>query len=188
MPDVIEIIKSRRTIAQFAPDPVPAAVIREILDAAVWAPNHRRTEPWGFVVATGAARERFADLRVATQAAKQADPTRPEIEAALRKVREDTLAVPALIFATTAVSDNPETREEDYAATMMAVQNIALAAVARGLGTSIKTTGFVGNRDLYEWLSIPAGRRLAAVIFLGRPAQIPIKPRTPAEQKTRWME
>ena len=42
-----------------------------------------------------------------------------------------------------AVVDNPdpEVREEDYAATMMAIENLALAAVERGLGTHLKTGG-----------------------------------------------
>lgn len=187
MAGVIETIKSRRTTRQFTGEAVPPETIRQILDAAVWAPNHHLTEPWEFIVVTGAARERFAEIRVATQAARYPDPSRPEIEAALRKLRDDTLAIPVLIFVTTTVPDDPAVREEDYAATMMAVQNLMLAAAEEGLGTAIKTTGFVGNEALYEWLSVREGRRLAAVVFLGHPAAQAAKSRTPAEAKTRWI-
>ena len=48
-------------------------------------------------------------------------------------------ALPLMIAVAVTKSGNPEICEEDYAAGMMAVQNISLAAVAIGLGTHIKT-------------------------------------------------
>ena len=42
-------------------------------------------------------------------------------------------------------NENPEIREEDYAAAMMAMQNIMLAAVELGLGTHIKTGAVMGD-------------------------------------------
>jgi hypothetical protein len=44
-----------------------------------------------------------------------------------------------MIAIAVVTTDNPEQRDEDYAAAMMAVQNIALAAVELGLGTHLKT-------------------------------------------------
>ncbi len=44
--DVLEAIRTRRTIAKFRPEPVPAETLTEILATGVWAPNHRLTEPW----------------------------------------------------------------------------------------------------------------------------------------------
>ncbi|HET6947296.1 MAG TPA: nitroreductase family protein, partial [bacterium] len=48
--DVLEAIRTRRSIPQFKPDAIPRTVIEELLEAAVWTPNHRLTEPWQFFV------------------------------------------------------------------------------------------------------------------------------------------
>src|ERR1700728_4620541 len=43
-------IRSRRTHKVFAPEPVPRAVLEELLELARWAPNHHLTNPWRFRV------------------------------------------------------------------------------------------------------------------------------------------
>lgn len=40
-----EIICSRRTIKQFKSDPISIETIKELLEVAVWAPNHKLHEP-----------------------------------------------------------------------------------------------------------------------------------------------
>ncbi|MCL6553695.1 MAG: nitroreductase family protein [Firmicutes bacterium] len=45
---VVDLIKQRRSVPKMRPDPVPREVLERMLDAAVWAPNHRLTEPWRF--------------------------------------------------------------------------------------------------------------------------------------------
>src|SRR5438132_1744305 len=47
---VLDAIVTRRSIPQFQPTPVPREIIKRLLDAAVWVPNHRLTEPWQFFV------------------------------------------------------------------------------------------------------------------------------------------
>ncbi|NPV91355.1 MAG: nitroreductase [Firmicutes bacterium] len=51
--DILDAIKSRRSIRSFLPEPVPRGVIREILDAAIWAPSALNTQPWEFTVVGG---------------------------------------------------------------------------------------------------------------------------------------
>ncbi len=43
--DIEEAIKDRRTHKAFAPEPVPDALLDELLDLARWAPNHHLTNP-----------------------------------------------------------------------------------------------------------------------------------------------
>ena len=47
---VDEVIRGRRTLKGFKPEPIASAVIDELLDLAVYAPNHHTTEPWRFIV------------------------------------------------------------------------------------------------------------------------------------------
>ena len=51
--DIIDAVKTRKSIRGFKPDPVPKEVLREILEIAVRAPSANNTQPWEFVVLTG---------------------------------------------------------------------------------------------------------------------------------------
>ena len=37
----------------FRPDPIPANVLKQILEQAIWAPSWANTQPWEFAVASG---------------------------------------------------------------------------------------------------------------------------------------
>ena len=52
--DVVEAIKTRKSIRAFKPDPVPQAVLKEILEQAQRAPSWANTQPWEFAIVTGA--------------------------------------------------------------------------------------------------------------------------------------
>jgi nitroreductase len=46
----LELVKNRRTIRRFKPDPVPDEFIDKIIEAARWAPSGYNSQPWEFVV------------------------------------------------------------------------------------------------------------------------------------------
>ena len=48
-----EVINARRSIRGFRPDPVPKAVLKEVLQLAMRAPSSLNTQPWNFYVVTG---------------------------------------------------------------------------------------------------------------------------------------
>jgi nitroreductase len=48
-----EVVLGRRSIRGYKPDPVPQAVIREVLQLAMRAPTSMNTQPWNFYVITG---------------------------------------------------------------------------------------------------------------------------------------
>lgn len=51
--DLIEAIKSRKSIRGYKPDPVPEKVLEELLDIARWSPSGVNAQSWEFVVLTG---------------------------------------------------------------------------------------------------------------------------------------
>ena len=59
--NVSEAVAQRRTIRAFRPDPVPEAVIREIVTLAGQAPSNSNTQPWHFAVVSGEARNRLSE-------------------------------------------------------------------------------------------------------------------------------
>ncbi|MBM4199280.1 MAG: nitroreductase, partial [Gammaproteobacteria bacterium] len=54
---VSKAVRSRRSIRNFLPDPVSAEVLREVFDAARWAPSGSNIQAWRIIAVAGAERE-----------------------------------------------------------------------------------------------------------------------------------
>jgi nitroreductase len=187
--DAISALTSRTSVRRFLPDPVPRQVLQQLLECAVRAPNHKLTEPWRFVVLTGRARDEFAEIRARHRLKRFADPSAAEAAAASDKVRQEAQGTPAFVVVMTAVSSDEVTREEDYAATMMAIANLITAAQALGLGTFVRTGGVMQEPSLRELVGVAEGFRVVAVVSVGYPADAdPPRRRKPAADVTRWLD
>jgi nitroreductase len=186
--DAIDAIQRRTSVRRFRPDPVPRATIEQLLECAVRAPNHKLTEPWRFAVLTGEARAQFAEIRARHRLKRWTDPASPEAVAGGEKVRREALQTPAFIVVMTAASPDEITREEDYAAAMMAIANLMISAEALGLGTYMRTGGIMREPALAELVGLPEGFRIVGVLSLGFPAEPePPRRRKPIGEVTRWM-
>ncbi|MBI1188830.1 MAG: nitroreductase [Alphaproteobacteria bacterium] len=54
---VSDALKRRISVRAFKPDPVPEALLRDILDVARYAPSGGNVQPWKVIVVAGAARD-----------------------------------------------------------------------------------------------------------------------------------
>lgn len=190
---VATAITDRRTIKQFLPEPVAPATITQLIDLAVWAPNHRLNEPWRFYVLTGNARHRLGDIAAAITTAKVgAAGGDPAVTA--RKASEAAAAwssVPTLLFVTMVGDPNPEIDLENYGAVCCAIQNLTLAAHALGIGTSWSSGAIAAAPELLPLVGAGANERMVGLLRLGYldPAITPPKSRrTPGASFTRWIE
>jgi Nitroreductase len=182
----IELMSSRRSIREFTPRAITRAEIETLLEHAVTAPNHRLTQPWKFFVLGPAARRAFGLALGARKARKLEDPT--AAEELRQRIAEEHAALPLMIAVAISQNENPEIREEDYAAGMMAVQNIALSAVALGLGTHIKSGAVMDDPAARAAIGVADGDRVIATVNVGEPANVPAaKPRRSAADVTRWL-
>lgn len=187
--DAISAINRRTSVKRFRPDAVPKAVIEQLLECAVRAPNHKLTEPWRFAVLTGGARDRFAEIRARHRLKRFANASSHEAQAAADRVRRESRETPAYLVVMSAVHPDEITREEDYAATMMAIANLMIAAESLGLGTYLKTGGVMGDPDLLRLAEVPQKFRVVGVISLGYPAdQEEPRRRKPASEVTTWAD
>ncbi len=187
--DAIDAIQRRTSVRRFGPNPVPRETLERLLECAVRAPNHKLTEPWRFAVVTGPARARLADVRARYRLKRWADPTTPEATAAGEKTRQEALGTPAFVVVMAAVGGDETTREEDFAAAMMAIENLMIAAESLGLGTYLRTGGVMREAALAELVGLPEGFRIAGVVSVGYPAdREPPRRRRPAAELTRWVE
>jgi nitroreductase len=163
---VDDAIRLRRTVKEYVDEPVPDAVVGDLLDLAVLAPNHRLTEPWRFWVCG----PHMLSLLVA--------------ESGDRKLRRSATAVVVGIVA----SEDAEQVQEDYAACACALQNAMLAARARGLASFWRTPSVLQQPAVRAVLGAPANVRLVGMLHLGRPAAaFPPTPPRRAEPFTTWL-
>ncbi len=166
-----EAIRQRRSIKRFTERAVTREEIEAILAAAMLAPNHRLTQPWRFYVLGPEARHAYGLALGERKARKQPD---AESGRALRDtVASEHRALPGMIAVAVVNTDDPERREEDYAAAMMAVQNLALAAVELGLGTHIKTGAVMSDPAARRAACVRDDERIVAIVNVGEPADVP---------------
>jgi nitroreductase len=186
---VLEAITSRRTVREFTGRAIPRNMLEKWLDAARWAPNHRLTEPWRFVVLEhgGSARR-----EVAAQFRRYAFDTSPELPEPKRSQTADGSFLevhdaPAFLYAYSIPDESEEVTRENYAACACAVQNLALAAHADGfaLGWSTgRVTRLPGLATLVE--ADPAWEMVGA-LFIGEPRRKPRAQRQPMEHSVTWL-
>jgi nitroreductase len=63
MPDILDVITSRKSIRRYKPDPIPDEMIDKILEAARWAPTGENYQPWILIVIRDQeTRNRIGDL------------------------------------------------------------------------------------------------------------------------------
>jgi nitroreductase len=186
--DAIDAIQRRTSVRRFRPDPVPRAIVERLLECAVRAPNHKLSEPWRFAVLTGAARDAFAEIRARHRLKRFTDPASAEAAAGADKVRREALGTPLFIVVMTVVNSDAITREEDYGAVMMAVENLIIAAESLGLGTYLRTGGIMSDPALAELAGLGDGQRIVGILSLGYPVDPePPRRRRPAAELTRWV-
>ena len=179
-------ISARRSVKRFTERPISREEIETLLAAVTFAPNHRLTQPWRFYVLGPDARYAYGLALGDRKARKLTD---ADAARALREtVAAEHRALPAMIAVAVVDNENAEIREEDYAATMMGIQNLLLTAVEHGLGTAIKTGAVMQDPAARAAAGVREGERIVAVVNVGEPAEsVPAKPRQPAAAFTTWM-
>lgn len=192
--DLHEAIRTRRSIGKVKEDEVPKALIEDILEAATWAPNHFRTEPWRFYVMTGAGRDilgnAYADIAlekaVSSEGAELSDADRAEmIDKEQRKAKRAPVVI-AVSAMKTELSPAPLT--EELAATHAAVQNMLLTIHAHGLGAIWRSGDPMYHPKMHEAFKLQEGEQLVGLIYIGYPdREAPEGKRTPFEEKTVWL-
>lgn len=184
--DVLNAIHSRRSIREFTDRPIGREEIERLLAAVIQAPNHRMTQPWRFYVLGPEARRAYGAVLGARKAKRIEDPE--AARAVVEKVSAAEAAVPATIAVGMTLDANPEIREEDYAATLMGVQNLLLGAVAMGLGTHLKTGAVMDDPRARAAIGVPEGERIVALVQIGETAAEPeVRARRPVEDVTTWV-
>jgi len=174
--EVLEAIKTRRSIRQYKTTPVDDKTLELVLEAARWAPSWKNTQCWRFIVVRdGRIKAEIANCLIkskrgdvfvdnaGTMAVKQA----PVLIVACAELGKSGLN--AGVFAT----DKGDWYMFD---TALAMQNLVLAAQAMGLGTV--HLGLFDAKKAAEILGVPEGFCVVSMTPLGYPDEQPaVRPR-----------
>ena len=150
-----EALLSRRTVYKFEERPVPEEILQRALDAARWAPNHRMTEPWRFVIVGPETRLRLGGVAERLALVKAGSMPLEERERQVRRATEKVTKLPALVVIACARSPEDALQgPEDYAAAACAAQNLQLSLWADGVGCQWGTGGVTRDDESYAILGI----------------------------------
>ncbi|WP_029408676.1 nitroreductase [Thiomicrorhabdus sp. Milos-T2] len=193
---LLKLIKERRTCYQFLDSkihPIDSIELQNCLQAAIWAPNHKLTQPWRFYIAGENLKNQLAEVYADNRAKKktQSDPScyQSFYEKALQKFR----AIPQVILVGQVIVEDPIVRQEDYAACACAIQNFHLMAWQQNMGMQWSTGPIINDSRTYKLLNIePENIQLIGALYLGKieencQPKIPPK-RKPIEEVTIYFE
>lgn len=157
------LLRGRRTINLFEPEPVDSAALLDAIEVARWAPNHRLTEPWRFYLIGPRTAEAVAECWAGYEAELKG-------ESAGTARRERLRLIPGHFVVTSARHDDEVVDLENYAACCCAIQNLMLYLWQRGIGVKWTTGAITRERRLYELLGIDAdAERIVGYFWYGKP-------------------
>lgn len=168
MPEIVDIILSRRSIRQFTDEPVDRETLILLLKAAMSAPTACNSQPWEFIVVTEqemleCIRDKFLFARYTAPAA-------------------------IVVCGNISIANNSAAREHWVQDCSAATENILIAAAGMGLGAVwIGVYPYPSKiKPLSEALGIPENVTPLSMVYVGHPAETK-EPRTQYdEHKVYW--
>jgi nitroreductase len=145
---IIDLIKSRRSIREYTDEGVSDDAVRQIIEAGSWAPSGLNNQPWRFVVV------RARDIK--------------EKLAGLTRYGKIILNAPVVIpvFLSDAVSYD---RTKDTLAVGACIQNMLMAIHSLGLGGVWLGEILKNKEEVRASLDLPEELELMAVVAIGHP-------------------
>ncbi|MCP8317703.1 MAG: nitroreductase family protein, partial [archaeon] len=143
--ELLNFIKSRRSIKRLKPDSISRDVIEEILDVAISAPSAHNVQPWRFVIVD----DQKVKIELAEAMAKawkedlsKNGLSRIEIERLIELSKERTIKASILVITCLTMEDMDKYKDDrrknaEYLMAVQsvsaAIQNLLLATHAKGL-------------------------------------------------------
>ena len=188
--EVNELIRSRRSVfpKDYSGEKVDDKVVRQMLENANWAPTHKFTEPWRFVVFTGDGLKKLADFQSAcykevTQAKGSFDEKKYE---GLKTKPFECSHLVAIGMKRDEKKSLPEW--EEMGAVFCAVENMYLTATAYGIGCYLSTGGITNFEEAKAFFGLGKEDKLLGFLHIGIPkGDLSEGKRKPIEEKVKWI-
>ncbi len=192
---LLEGIRTTRAIRRLRPDPVPAELVRKVVEAGTFAPSGGNRQPWIFVAVSEPERRAFIAKRYlkafrtyvapALEAARDPDfpdARRRNVHAALH-LAEHLHEAPVHLFVAGWTRRGVQQTEGLFPA----IQNVLLACRAVGLGASLTTVHRAFSEEIDAFLGLSPRTPSCALLPIGWPAgRYGRPPRRPVDECLFW--
>ena len=184
--NTIELIKSRRSIMplQYNNIPIEDEDINLILEAANWAPTHKKTEPWRYKVLKNGFKDNFGKFLGEKYKEISEHYSKFKFDKLIEKVKKSSV----IILICMQRDPNESIPEwEEIASVSMSVQNMWLMATNLNIGaywSSTKLINFIG-----EYIPLNKGEICLGIFYMGKYSdEAPLRKPRPIQDKTKWFE
>ena len=186
MPDLLDIIKARRSVRKYQAKAISQEVIEELLIAAGWAPSAHNAQPWRFIVLIDDdVKRQLAEAMAQAWANDMANENKKIDENVYSGRVERFATAPVLVVACITMEGMHEQTDEekqrverDLAIQSLgaALQNFLLAAQAKDLGACWFCAPAFCKETVRQTLKIPSEIEPQGMIAIGRPDETPTTP------------
>ena len=189
--DITILIRKRRSVfpKDYTGEQVDDSIVHQMLENANWAPTHKLTEPWRFIVYSGDGLKELAELQSEVyKKVTMADGTFREER--YQNLKTKPLASSHIILIYMKRDEKMSVPEiEEMGAVFCAVQNMYLTAAAYGIGCYLSTGGVTYFHDTKEAFGLGSSDRIIGFLNIGTPKHHgqPAK-RTPIAEKVTWVK
>jgi len=195
--DILEAIKLRKSIRGYKPEPVPKAILREIIEIALRAPSSLNTQPWQITVIAGKVLDNIkkGNVEKFVSGAPSIQETPFQYPVGIYKQRQVDLAIH--LFQSMGITREDKEKRVEWqqrgirffdapVAVILSVarelgdsqtqydcgaltQTICLVALNYGLGTCIEGQGVMFPEVIRKFTDIPESQRIVISIAVGYP-------------------
>jgi nitroreductase len=211
-PEMLDWLRSRRSVRTFSPEPVARDVLVRVLEGAITAPSSTNRQPWRFSVVrspalrakiASAVAQRTEEMKAIIARSHHAedfgdygDFFHEPLAAAQVIVIPQYREYPDLIANLIASGGGDPARfstaaamQAELVSTSAAIMMLLLQAHAEGLGACMMAGPMVARDDIQALLGIEPPWRMVGAIALGHPTgTAPARGRKPLERVVHWIE
>jgi nitroreductase len=186
--EISDVIQDRRTIhpENFSDRVVQPDMVRQILTNAIWAPTHKKTQPWRFKVYSGDGREVLLSKLKEMYHGYLGEEASPAKWTKMETRVRSTSVIIAMVMVRTEDVRLPEIEEVE--AVSCAAQNMMLTATAYGLGSFWSSPTFLYHDNAAVDFGYKSKDKILGLMYLGYPkGDWPKSHRKPLEYVTEWV-
>ncbi len=189
--EVNQLIRTRRSVfpKDYTGERVDDSIVNQMLENANWAPNHKMTEPWRFVVFTGEGLKKLAEFQAACYkevTSRSATFKDDRYQALLIKPMQSSHII-AVGMKRDDLKRLPEI--EELAAVYCAVETMYLTATAYGFGCYLATGGITYFEEAKEFFGLGDDDKLLGFLNIGiSKGTTPEGRRRPIEEKVKGVK
>ena len=185
-----KVIRSRRSVFPqfYTGEKVDDKIVQRMIENATWAPTHKLTQPWRFIVFTGDGLQKLAEAQAEVyKNVTIADGTfREDKHKSLLTKPMLSSHIIVVLMSRDEKKSVPEV--EEIGAVFCAIENMYLTATAYGIGCYLSTGGVTYFDAAKEIFGISAEDKLIGFMHVGMPkSEIPDSRRKPASEIVQWV-